>query len=391
MKKVGIVSCYFKNNYGSMLQAYATQKFLDNNNIPNETINIKKLTDFSKGKKKYYCSQVTNFNFIKTKFGMMKLKIYSKTNPKLKNNFFIRKKVFEEFKHNFNLSKQFTTYQELHDYSENAYSDVIVGSDQLWLPVNVVADYYTLNWTPQNVNKISYATSFGISSIPNRYVKKYNYFLNRIDNLSVREESGAKLVKKIADREAALVCDPTLLLNQEEWMEIQDSKPIIEDDYIFCYFLGKNIVHRKFVEKLKKLTGYKIVSINHIDEYVKYSDIYADVIPYDAGPKEFVNYIKNAKIVCTDSFHGTMFSLINNINFFAFNRFKESEQMSTNSRIETLLNVLDIKDRLIEGTEDLDKLMSNKINFDVVNKKLEQYRTYSRKWLIDSIKWNPNN
>ena len=107
MKKVGIVSCYFKNNYGSMLQAYASQKILDDNNIPNETINISQLSDFSKGKKKYYISQITNFNFIKTKLGMIKLKGYSKLNKNLKRNFAIRNKKFEEFKRKFNLTKSF--------------------------------------------------------------------------------------------------------------------------------------------------------------------------------------------------------------------------------------------------------------------------------------------
>ena len=78
MKKVGIVSCYFKNNYGSMLQAYATKKILDNNNIPNETINIDNNIDFKKGKRKYYASQLFNFKFIKSKFGMIKLKLDKK-------------------------------------------------------------------------------------------------------------------------------------------------------------------------------------------------------------------------------------------------------------------------------------------------------------------------
>jgi len=77
-KRVAIVSCYFKNNYGSMLQAYATQKVLDNNNILNETINIANNKDFSNGKKKYYLSQIFNFGFIKSKFGMVKLKIDKK-------------------------------------------------------------------------------------------------------------------------------------------------------------------------------------------------------------------------------------------------------------------------------------------------------------------------
>ena len=79
-KKVGIVSCYFKNNYGSMLQAYATQYTLDKWNIKNETINVDENIDFCNGKKKYYMSQITNIPFIKSKLGMIKLKIDKKVN-----------------------------------------------------------------------------------------------------------------------------------------------------------------------------------------------------------------------------------------------------------------------------------------------------------------------
>ena len=387
MKKVGIVSCYFKNNYGSMLQAYASQKILDDNNIPNETINISKLSDFSKGKKKYYLSQITNLHLIKAKFGMIKLKIYSKINKKLKKNFAIRNKKFEEFKKNFNLTRSFNTYKELNEYSEKVCSDVIVGSDQLWLPVNVVSDYYTLNWVPDNINKISYATSFGISSIPKKYKWKYKYFLNRIENLSVRENTAVNLVKDVAGITAKVVCDPTLLLTKEEWMDIQSETPILKDKYIFCYFLGKNIEHRKFVERLKEKTGYKIVSINHCDEYVKYSDDFADIVPYDVGPSEFINYIRNAEYVCTDSFHGTVFSLINNTKFFTFERFSKKSKMSTNSRIHSLLEIVDLKNRLVSENGNVDELINDSINFDKVNKKLEEFRKDSKDWLLSSIKW----
>ena len=88
--KVGIVSCYFKNNYGSMLQAYATKKILDNNNVPNETIKIDDNIDFKKGKRKYYLTQIFNFNFIKSKFGMIKLKLDKKIVRGLGNNISIR-------------------------------------------------------------------------------------------------------------------------------------------------------------------------------------------------------------------------------------------------------------------------------------------------------------
>jgi len=391
MKKVGIVSCYFKNNYGSMLQAYATQKFLDNNNIPNETINIKELSDFSKGKKKYYLSQVTNLGFIKAKTGMIKLKMYSKFDKNLKKNFAIRNQKFEEFKSNFNLSKLFNTYKELNIYSTQKFSDIIVGSDQLWLPVNVVSDYYTLNWVPNNINKISYATSCGISSIPTRYKEKYSTFLKKIEHISVREKIAVKLVKETSNKEAKLVCDPTLLLTKDDWMGIQKKESILNEKYIFCYFLGNNIEHRKFVERLKEKTGYKIVSINHCDEYVKYSDFFADIVPYDVGPCEFLNYIRNAEYICTDSFHGTVFSLINNKEFFTFERFNKKSKMSTNSRINSLLEIVNLKERIIKGTEDVEQLMSQKINFANVNENLEKLRDDSKKWLLSAITWKSDN
>lgn len=385
-KKVGIVSCYFKHNYGSMLQAYATQKVLDNMEIPNETINIDENIDFANGKKKYYMSQITNIPFIKSKLGMVKLKLDKKINKNLGNNIQIRDNKYKEFEKNFKLTKPYKTYKELSAQCAN-YSDVIVGSDQLWLPVNVVADYYTLNWVPDNVNKVSYATSFGVSTVPDKYKNDYKKFLNRINCLSTREEAGIKLVEQLSDNKATLVCDPTLLLNKEEWMDIQKEEPIIKEKYILCYFLGKNIEHRKFAERLKEKTGCKIVSLNHADEYVKYSDKFCDYAPYDIGPAEWINLIRNAEYVCTDSFHGTVFSLINNTKFFTFERYSnKNSKVSTNSRIYSLLGIVNLKERILSGTENVDDAIKMQINFDDVNEKIEKFRESSKEFLKNSIK-----
>lgn len=385
MKKVGIVSCYFKNNYGSMLQAYATKKILDNNNIPNETINIDNNIDFKKGKRKYYASQLFNFKFIKSKFGMIKLKLDKKIVKDLGKNISIRDSKYKEFRKKFNLSISCPDYKSLSEMANAKYSDVIVGSDQLWLPVNVVSDYYTLNWVSDNINKISYATSFGISKIPDKYADEYKKFLSRINYLSVREESG----KKICDEygiSSKVVCDPTILLTKEEWEQEAVQERIISDKYILCYFLGSNIEHRKFAEKLKEKTGYKIVSLNHADEYVKYSDIFADITPYDIGPREWINLIKNAEYVCTDSFHGTVFSLLFNKTFFDFRRYSESNKMSTNSRIDSLLDLAGIdKNRILTGNEDVDTVIKYKINYNKVNKNIDKIRQESKKWLLSSI------
>ena len=384
-KKVGIVSCYFKHNYGSMLQAYATQKILDDMNIENETINIDKNIDFSNGKKKYYMGQVFNFQFIKSKLGMIKLKLDKKINKNLGKNISIRDKKYEEFRKTFRLTEPYKTYAELNEKAEKDYSSVIVGSDQLWLPVNVVADYYTLNWVPEDVNKISFSTSFGVSVIPEKYKESYKKFLNRINYLSTREVAGQKIIKELTGRDATLVCDPTLLFNKNEWMSIQKEEPIIKGKYIFCYFLGKNIEHRKFAERLKEKTGYKIVSLNHADEYVKYSDMFADEAPYDVGPAEFLNMIRNAEYVCTDSFHGTVISLINNVKFFTFRRYNSKSKVSTNSRIDSLLGIVNLKERLINGDEDVEKEIEKKIDFENVNIKLEEFRNTSKEFLKNAL------
>ena len=388
MKKVGIVSCYFKDNYGSMLQAYATKKILDKNEIPNETINIKYNKDFKDGKRRYYLSQITNFRFIKNKLGMIKLKIDKKLNKQLGKNIAIRTQKYNEFRKEFNLSRSNNTFKDLTNQAKELYSDVIVGSDQLWLPVNVVADYYTLNWVPDNINKISYSTSFGFSSIPNKYVELYRNFLNRINYLSTREESGVQIIKDIVGRDAKLVCDPTILLTKDEWHEESSKERKYSEKYILCYFLGNNIEHRKFAERLRKKTGYKIVSLNHADEYVKYSDEFCDYAPFDIGPREWISLIENAEYVCTDSFHGTVFSILFNKMFFDFRRHNNKSKVSTNSRIDSLLDVAGIsKERILVGNEDIDKVLTYKIDYNKVNENINKFREESQKWLFDSISW----
>ena len=364
-KIVGIVSCYFKNNYGSMLQAYATKKILDINNIPNETINIDGNIDFKNGKRKYYLSQIFNYNFILSKLGMIKMKFDIKFNKKLGKNVAIRNRKYKEFRREFNLSRSSNSYNDLTRLANERYSDVLLGSDQLWLPVNVVSDYYTLNWVPDNINKISYSTSFGVSNIPSKYYNLYKKYLNRINHLSVREDSGIKIIKDITDLNAELVCDPTILLTRKQWDEVAVKDRIVKEKYILCYFLGNNIEHRKFAERLKEKTGYKIVSLNHADEYVKYSDVFCDLALYDVGPREWINLIREAEYVCTDSFHGTVFSLIYNKMFFNFRRYKFNSKTSTNSRLDSLLNIVEVnKERILDGNENIDKVINYKIDYD---------------------------
>lgn len=388
-KKVGIVSCYFQHNYGSMLQAYATQMALDKLNIENETIDISGFNnEIKKAKLKYFIKASLSSDILFSKIGMAKnvlIKKFSKSEytAKLKN----RNQKFKEFSNKyFRLSEPYPSKAVLSEKCKDKYFAVLVGSDQLWLPGNIAADYYTLNFVPTDVNSIAYATSFGQSSLPKDSAAKAKIFLRKIIHISIREESGQKLIKELVNRKVPVVCDPTLLFTGEEWMSIQQKKPIINEPYIFCYFLGNNSLHREFAKRLKENTDHKIVALAHLDEYVKCDDIYADETPYDIDPSDFLNLIRNAAYVCTDSFHCSVFSILYKRNFFTFRRYTKNTKQSTNSRLDTLFNLTGITDHIMNGDEDVEQCLNMSVDYDAVYKKIALVREKSYGYLQAALK-----
>lgn len=305
MKKTAIVSCYFQHNYGSMLQAYATQMVLDKLGYENETIDISGFDgEIKKAKILYFIKASLTSDILITKIGRAKDAVVRKLK---KNNYTrsveARDEAFRRFeKEHFEMSPAYKSKKELSDNCSR-YKAVLVGSDQLWLPGNIAADYYTLNFVPDEINTVAYATSFGQSSLPKDTTKLAKVFLSKIKHISVREESGARIVNNITGRTVPVVCDPTLLFDGKDWMIIQEEAPIIEGEYIFVYFLGNNLLHREFVTRLKKETSLKVVCLPHIDEYVEADEACSDIRLYDIDPGQFLNLIRNAKYVCTDSFH----------------------------------------------------------------------------------------
>ena len=385
-KNVAVASVHLKMNYGSMLQSLALQKALNKLNVDNEIIDMTLLSkDIAKKRAAFYLSQMFNASFIKAKYGKIKFELLKKiVLAKQMDEIEKRERRFNDFKKGFVLSKQYETLDELRE-SCGVYSDVIVGSDQLWLPINIAGDYYTLNFVPDQINKISYGTSFGVSGIPEKYIGRYRHFLNRIDHLSVREESGKGIISDLTGRDAEIVCDPTLLFDKTAWEEIIPVQEIIDDKYIFCYFLGGNINHRKFAENLKEKTGLPIVSLIHMEEYYRHDNTFADYTPYDIGPFEFVNLIRGAEYVCTDSYHGSIFSAIHEKEFYTFKRFSDDSAMSTNTRISSLLNFMNIEGRYLSGTEDTAEKLGKAIDYGDVNKNLLEIRKKSYAFLINAL------
>lgn len=210
-------------------------------------------------------------------------------------------------------------------------------------------------------------------------------FLNRIDYLSAREESGKNIIKEYTGKDVQLVCDPALLLTAKEWDEEIENQRIIREKYIFCYFMGDNIWQRKIVMEFKKRTGYKVVALLHLDQYIKSDEEYVDFAPYDISPVEFINLVKNAEIVCTDSFHGTVFSLIYSKKFYTFMRFSEKATLSTNSRINTLLKKMGVEDRLVAQGSDVDELLSKKMDIKLIQDRMDKFRNESLEYLEKAL------
>lgn len=388
MKKIGLVICYFHENYGSMLQAYATQHIFDRMGAANEAVYCRDPHMYmTMPKLQYYFHKLTNKDLLLDKIKRSRGKLFHKI---FKTDFYanqnIRSAKFQEFSGRaFRVSKEYHNREELIRDAEN-YAAFVVGSDQLWSPANIDNDFYTLTFVPEGIPKIAYATSFGTAVIPSYQHKKARAFLERLDYISVREVSGKKLVKELSGRDAQVVIDPTLMLNRQDWQKFRKKAPIGEDRYIFCYFLGNNRSNREFALRLKEKTGYRIVALVHMDEFVREDEDFADLTPYDVGPEEFVDLVSRAEYVCTDSFHGTVFSIIFGRRFFTFNRFSQSSTISTNTRIDSLLAMLSLEDRRKTGSEDISECMAQKIDFDRAYEKLEQKQKEAEDYLKRALR-----
>lgn len=386
MKKIGLAVVTYVKNYGSFLQSFATQQTIRSLGYDTEVINIEGInTEIKKARKKYFLKRCLNINELKsyavTIHGLVKGKLDKDYAQAIKT----RNDIFDRFrKEHFTFSSVSNTWDEMREMCQQ-YAAVVVGSDQLWRPVNIEGDFYTLNFVPKEINKVAYSTSFGVSCLPKKTAEKAKKFLKRIDSLSVREVSGQKLVKELIGKDIPVVCDPTMLLTAEEWEKYIDNKSIINDPYILCYFLGSNEEYLKFARRMKQKKGMKVVGLVHCAGYNKHVDVYMDETPFNVGPLEFINLIKYADYVLTDSFHCCVFSILLKKDFFAFKRFADNDEMSTNDRLVTLFDWAGINGRLLKGNEEITDALFSDIDYESVMYRLQEKRETSMKYLTEAL------
>ncbi len=357
MKKIGIISLYYKNNnFGGMLQAYALCKTLNNAGYEAEQIRFVYLRDKNEHRsiKDMTFGEIISKVFSKTVgvcYNTIKKKIYniysSKFKKEVDKNVQLLSEQFERFRDDKVPQSKIIYTKETITETLKRYDVFIAGSDQVWNPLSS-NPIKRLNFVPSEKIKMSYAASVSTNVLRKDQIEIFKNSLADYDGVSVREDNTVELFKEIGIDKTVLSLDPTLLLSNNDWDEICD-KRIIKEPYIFCYFLGQSKQQRMLANEFAKKHGLKIVAIPCLmKKYNKWDNKYTDIFIEGASPEAFISLIKHANYVFTDSFHASVFSIIYSKQFFVFNR---CEYSAMNIRIYSLLNIFNIKERMCDNKE----------------------------------------
>lgn len=378
--KIGLVLAYKGNNYGMILQAFATQQAVEKMGYDTEIIN-------------YIRTDWRHIRFSPF-FPVCVLCDWNKKRKKQKvilddvhkNNIAARKKSSDKFR-----SEKFKNIVlcrgivNLEKHAAKEYAGVLVGSDQLWPPDAAFGNFTTLRFAPDDMNKVSYATSLGVSKYPFWCKSSAKNFMKRINHISVREEQGKEIINGFLDKDVKVVCDPTYLFSKEEWQVLIPDEKIIDGDYVLCYFLGDTREHKMLAKEYCKKHGIKLVSVLSTESSSDIDVSYADEVVTGLGPDGFINLIRHAKAVMTDSFHGLAFSVINNKEFYVFYRTVVGSKNSRNSRIDNILNMWGLQSRLVLNDADVDDFDLTPIDYVRVNALVEKKRAFSMDYLTKAL------
>lgn len=299
--KIATITFHAPNNNGSFFQAHALQHVLCNYcKVENEII------DFQSEKQKSQYSLLRPIHSVrdvaKNSVSLMHYKAIKARNIR-----------FDKARnHYLNMTEECSTVDEVKRIADQ-YDTVIAGSDQIW---NTTAPDFSPAYMLPDVTpkKIAYGVSLGSVSAESE-LKKYKKYLKEFSAISVREYSAKRILEELLDRDVDIVLDPTLLLEREQYDRMCNKEPLIEGDYIFFYSISYPSEVMKTVKEIANRLHMKVVTV-FTSFHTIICERYGIEVRYDAGPREFLNLIKNAKLVLTNSFHGTAFSIIFNKPFY---------------------------------------------------------------------------
>ena len=363
--KTGLVTFYHIHHYGALLQAYATERSVERCGSQCEIVD-------------YYVNQNNDLFRRPTGLGSAAADVHTALHyAPLK----ARYQRFEEFsKQYLRISgHRFESLEELKN-AELPYDVILSGSDQIWNP-KIFPDG---RFDPvffgafSRRRKIAYAPSFGIPHVPEGMEEELRGYLAGFSHVSVRERQGQVIVEEVTGKTVPVVLDPTLLLDREEWGTI--AQPPADKGYILCYCISKPGALSPYIHALAEKTGLPVVQLCGIRQKVHPK---AKCV-LDAGPAEFLGLFQNASYVCTNSFHGTVFSVQFQKPFFTAVAPSELAAPES-SRTFSILSRLGLTGRII-GKGDTAGL-DDAIDWASVDRRLEEARksslTYLRAALAD--------
>lgn len=357
MTKSLLVTFHASHNYGSVLQSYATQKLLDYLGADNTILNFQ-----MPSQKKYYSLYGGK--------GKMKLRqlamfpIHMQRKRRCDKFFFFQQNYL-------NMTRELNTYDDLKKIDFESFDLFVSGSDQIWsntIPefVNSDIDYKGIYFGEFiTCKKISFSSSTGEAS--EEYLETQKHNLLKFSHIAVREERGKKILDSLLDINCDVVLDPTLLLDKKVYEEsFKLENPVIKGHYIFLYTLqgiksGKK--WKKMLIDLVKKTGLKVIVVSPFFPIVGHNIKNVN----DAGPIDFLNLLRNADFVLTDSFHGTAFSAIFRKEFLVFQK-----EDNKDARKKNLLKQFGLSDRIISQKDANLVINSQKIDYNSVEEKMNQ-------------------
>ena len=374
MKKAGVITIVkdaVDESFGPATQILAVQKYLKNYDIEAEAIIDEHNTTNIFGKILRVVDEIKNG---KNGFELIRLKIkqkYSKsklnTKDEIKELIDNRRKSYKKFIDKY---VKISTLKENDLNTKNnilkTYDYFIVGSDQVWNPYYPQkSEIKYLRFCPKE-KRIAFSPSIARNNIPLRFRKDFIKGINGFANISVREEKGAELIKKYTGKNAVVLADTTMLIEADFWKNIEIKPECkIPPKYLLAYFMGNTDSDK--IKKIAKRENLDIIWLRNFD----YKDYYI------LNPMEYIYLINRAEIICTDSFHMSVFSILLEKRFIVFER-DGLKTSGMSSRLDTLLAKFNLNARLYneKNFEEYFKYPNFEKNSEVLDQERHKAKIY---------------
>ncbi|MBQ4406241.1 MAG: polysaccharide pyruvyl transferase family protein [Bacteroidales bacterium] len=372
MKTITVITLQNIRNYGSVLQALATQHILESLGLKCDLIDywrkdsesiISRIKEWTKGK----CF------FLRLLMGLILFPTFIKQN-----------RIFDSFnkKHLNLIPEHFTNEEELEKGLKITSDIYCTGSDQTWNSGwngGVLPEFF-LRFVPDNVRKISYAASFGKAVLDDNEVDITRKYLEGYYAISVREKSAVDIIEKqLGLPDATHVLDPTLQVDSNFWLSILNKKQINRKDkskYVLVYQLNTNPQFDAYAREFARKKGWKLYRFcTRYDQFFKCGQ--SKLVP---EVTEFISLIANAGCVITDSFHATAFSCNFNTPMICI------YPSSYSSRLDSLLRLVGLEYRHLTDYNDFSFVNNTDVDFANVNNVLEMERKTGWNFLKEAVK-----